>query len=56
MKELLVGLQVPMAEFIKIVKSYTNDAFRNVTIWSCPDHEGSLASTHKLHDKIFGKN
>ena len=45
--------------FRKRVKDYTKNAFIKVTIWSHPDHGGSLASTLALYDKLkeaFEKN
>jgi hypothetical protein len=37
------------------IKEYTKNAFKDVTVWSHPDHEGTLSSTIKLTEKIFGK-
>ena|ERR1700681_1441776 len=41
--------------FQKHVTDYVSDAFRQVTIWSHPDHSGNLSSTQELHKKIFGE-
>jgi hypothetical protein len=41
-----------MKNFKKRVDDYTKNAFVNVTVWSHPDHIGSLDSTLKLNEKI----
>lgn len=36
------------------VLKWTKNAFREVTIWSHPDHRGSAADSARLAEKIFG--
>lgn len=36
--------------FTKLAKKYTQSAFKDVAIWSHPDHGGSLADHSRLHD------
>ena len=40
------------AEFAKVVKDYTSNAFLEVTIWSHPDHGGMWADTNKLTELL----
>lgn len=42
-------------QFEERVGEYVYDAFQKVTIWSHPDHAGSVASTNVLRDKIRAK-
>jgi hypothetical protein len=37
------------------VADYTDDAFKKVTVWSHPDHDGMRSSTIDLMKKIFGE-
>jgi len=34
------------------IDDYTRDAFKNVTVWSHPDHGGTLASTGEFYRKM----
>lgn len=42
-----------MVEFEERVREYTKHAFLEVTIWSHPDHEGSLKSTMDIRERLF---
>jgi hypothetical protein len=41
--------------FVKYVIEYTKNAFKDVVVWSHPDHKGTLASTLDLRKKIWGE-
>ena len=34
------------------IKDYTKNAFMEVTIWSHPDHEGTLGSSNRIRERI----
>lgn len=39
-------------QFRRRVRNYVEDAFLDVTVWSHPDHRGSLASSGELRQKL----
>ena len=40
------------AEWQDAIKDYTKNAFMEVTIWSHPDHEGTLGSSNRIRERI----
>jgi hypothetical protein len=47
-----VDRSTPIEEFKKNVLGYTSGAFIDVTIWSHPDHAGSLASSSEIRNTL----
>lgn len=51
-----VTKQTTNEEFEKIVDEYANRAFMQVTVWSHPDHRGSMGDTIRLEGLIKVKS
>lgn len=49
-----VDRKTTLKDFEGYVASAAGEAFEDVTVWSHPDHTGSLASSQRLRKRIFG--